>query len=162
MAVLVCLFLEDENWETSKKMLRTGLIRPNTIPFSLLILLVRKKDRTWWFCTDYQALNAATIKDHFPPTIKDMMDELYGAFYFTKLDLTVGYHQVRVHPTNIHKTAFGTHNGYYEYLIIPFGLCNAPSTFQAIMNTIINPYLCKFVLVFSNDILIYCSTWKLH
>jgi hypothetical protein len=108
-------------------------------------------------------VNAVTIKDRFPiPTVEDMLDELHGAIYFTKLDLRAGYHQVRVHSLDIHKIAFRTHNDHYEYLVMPFGLCNAHFALQAIMNSIFRPYLHKFILVFFYDILIFSPNWTLH
>jgi len=138
-----------------QEMLDLGLIRPSTSPFSSPMLLVKKKDDSWWFCTYYHSLNVITIKDRFPILIvDDMSEELYGAAYFTKLDLRADYHQVRVNPSDVNKTSFHTHNGHYKYLIMPFGLCNAPSTFQVIMNSIFWPYLRKFILVFVDDILV--------
>jgi len=136
-----------------------GWIRPSSSPFGAPILFARKKDGSLTMCVDYRALNELTIKNRYSLLrIDELLDQLHGAKLFTALDLWSGYHQVRIHPADIPKTAFRTRYGHFEFTVLPFSLTNAPATFMGCMNDVLRPFLDKFVVVYLDDILIYSKT----
>jgi len=146
-----------------EELLEKQFIRPSASPWGAPILLVKKKDGSSRLCVDYRQLNKLTIRNKYPlPRIDDLLDQLKGAGLFSKIDLRLGYHQILVRPEDVQKTAFRSRYGHYEYVVMPFGVTNAPAVFMDYMNRIFRPWLDKFVGVFIDDILIYSRTREEH
>jgi hypothetical protein len=144
-------------------LLEHGFIRPSSSPWGCPAIFVKKKDQTLRMCMDYIPLNEVTIKNTYPlPRIDVLFDQLTGARVFSKIDLRSGYHQIRIRPEDIPKTAFTTRYGLFEYLVMSFGLTNAPAHFIYLMNSVFMPELDKFVVVFIDDILIYSKNEEEH
>ena len=120
-----------------QELLEKGFIRRSISPWGAPVLFVKKKDGTLRLCVDYRQLNKMTVKNKYPlPKIYDLFDQLKGESVFLKIDLRFGYHQLRIKDVDVHKTTFRTRYGHYEFLVIPFGLTNAPTTFMDLMNRV--------------------------
>jgi hypothetical protein len=146
-----------------KDALEAGLIRPSYSEFGSQILFVRKADGSLRQCIDYRGLNEVTREKAYPlPRVDDTLDELKDANFYTHLDLASGSWQVRVRDKDIHKTAFQTPYGLMEWVAMPFGLCNAPATFQRMMNDILRDLLHKFVTLYLDDVCIYTRPLEEH
>ncbi|KAG7669555.1 hypothetical protein KSW81_007707 [Nannochloris sp. 'desiccata'] len=154
---------EDELKKRLKELSDLGLIRPSKSPWAAPVLFVPKKDGTLRFCVDYRGLNKVTIRDeHALPIPEDQIRRLHGAKVFSKIDLHSGYYQIAVAGEDVTKTAFTTTFGLYEFLVMPFGLSNAPATFSRLMMEIFKDYLYDFVLVYLDDILIFSKDEEEH
>nr|GEY11291.1 putative reverse transcriptase domain-containing protein [Tanacetum cinerariifolium] len=140
-----------------------GFIRPSSSPWGAAVLFIKKRDGSFRMCIDYRELNKRTVKNRYPLTrIDDLFDQIQGSSIYSKIDLRLGYHQLRVREQDIPKTAFRTQYGHYEFQVRTFRLTNAPMVFMDLMNRVYKPYLDKFVIVFIDDILIYSKDKKEH
>ena len=154
---------QDELEEQVKSLLAQGFIRSSQSPYGAPVLFAPKKDGRWRMCIDYLALNRQTIKDRYPlPRIDTFLDRLGYAKIFTKLDLASGYHQIAMDEGSIYRTAFTTSLGQWEFLVMPFGLCNAPATFQRLMNKVFAMEINQFILVYLDDILVFSKSVEEH
>ena len=153
----------DELHKQLTALLGKGFIEPSKSPYGAPVFFVKKADGSLRIVCDWRDLNKITIKNKAClPNIDDLFDTVQGARYFTKLDLRSGYNQIRISEKDVPKTAINTPFGHFQFRVMGFGLTNAPATFQALMNSILQPYLRDFVVVFLDDILIFSKTWSEH
>ena len=150
--------------EHLKEMIELGHITPSNSPYGSPVLFVKKKDEVKRrLCIDYRALNNQTIKNKYPlPRVSELLERLSGVKYVSKLDFRSGYHQIQVKEEDRPKTTFTTRYGNYMFNVLPFGLCNAPSTFMYLINTVLAPYTDEFVIAYLDDLLIYSKTLEEH
>jgi len=146
-----------------EELLKKGYIFPSVSPWGAPVLFVKKKDGMMRLCIDFRQLNKVTMKNTYPlPRIDDLFDQMICARIFSKIYLRYGYHQVRIKEEDINKSTFKMRYGHYEFLVVPFGLSNAPIVFMYLMNGVFRSYLDKFVIVFLDDILIYSKSEEEH
>ena len=139
-----------------EELLSKGFIRPSISPWGVPVLFVKNKYGSLRLCIDYRQLKRVTIRNQYPlPRIDELFDQRQGSRVYSKIDLRSGYHKLRVHESDVPKTAFKTRYGHYEFFVMPFGLTNAPTAFMDLMNRVFHPYLDRFIIVFINDILVY-------
>ena len=146
-----------------EELLDKGFIRPSVSPWGAPVLFVKKKDGSFRLFIDYRGLNRVTVKNKYPlPRIDELLDQFKGAKWFSKIDLASGYHHIPIESNDIRKTVFRTRYGHYEFVVMSFGLTNAPAAFMKMMNGIFHDFQDEFVIIFIDDILVYSRSKEDH